>query len=141
MSIDEIEKQLEYLSDKIDLINTNLQFNIATFLAILALAITITGMALVLLVKNIVNKKVEQELNKIDYRIKVFISKILMEELKEFKEKEVNCKIDKNSLINNTMANIKGFPLDATVANDLAKEINKIKNDIEILKNNEKTTL
>ena len=39
MTIEEIKQQLDFLSEKIDLINTNLQFNIATFLAILALAI------------------------------------------------------------------------------------------------------
>lgn len=64
MTIEEIKQQLDFLSEKIDLINTNLQFNITTFLAILALAIAITGVALVLLVKNAVNKRVEIELSK-----------------------------------------------------------------------------
>lgn len=64
MTIEEIKQRLDFLSDKIDLINSNLQFNINTFLAILALAIAITGVALVLLVKNVVNKRVEIELNK-----------------------------------------------------------------------------
>lgn len=64
MTIEEIKQQLDFLSEKIDLINANLQFNITTFLAVLALAIAIVGVALVLLVKNIVNKRVEEQLDK-----------------------------------------------------------------------------
>lgn len=65
MTLEELKQQLDFLSDKIDLINANLQFNITTFLAVLALAIALSGTALVLLVKNIVNKRVNEELKKI----------------------------------------------------------------------------
>ncbi|AIY81567.1 hypothetical protein U728_1237 [Clostridium botulinum 202F] len=80
MTIEEIKQQLDFLSDKIDLINANLQFNITTFLAVLAIAIALTGTALVLLVKNIVNKRVNDELKKIsedrDKKIKEATDKI-----------------------------------------------------------------
>ncbi|NFG60526.1 hypothetical protein [Clostridium sp. CMCC3677] len=66
MTIEEIKQQLDFLSDKIDLINTNIQFNITTFLAILAIAIALTGAALVLLVRNIVSKRFNEEIKNID---------------------------------------------------------------------------
>lgn len=70
MTTEEVKQQLDFLSEKIDLINGNLQFNITTFLAVLAIAITITGVALVLLVKNIVNKSVNKELIKMREDVK-----------------------------------------------------------------------
>lgn len=70
MTIEEVKQQLDSLSEKIDLINSNLQFNITTFLTILTIAIAIAGVALVLLVKNIVNKSVEKELIKMRESIK-----------------------------------------------------------------------
>ena len=66
MTIEEIKQQLDFLSDKIDLINANIQFNITTFLAILAIAIALTGAALVLLVRNIVNKRFNEEIKNIE---------------------------------------------------------------------------
>lgn len=141
MNIDQITNELKNLSDKINLIDNNVKFNIQMYWAVLAVMVAVIGTAIYFLIKQFVNYTFNKEISKIDDRIEIVVRKILREEFKEFKEKEVNCKIDKNSLINNTSANIKGFPLDATVANYLAKEINKIKKDIKILKDNEKTTL
>lgn len=66
MTLDELKIQIDHLSDKIDLINSNLQFNITTFLAIMSVALVIAGGALILLVKNIVNKRFNEEIKNID---------------------------------------------------------------------------
>lgn len=141
MNIDQITNELKNLSDKMNLIDNNVKFNLQMYWAVLAVMVAVIGMALYFLIKQFVNYAVNKELSKIDDRIEVVARKILREELKEFKEREVDIKINKNHLVCNSTANIQGFPLDATVANNLAQEINKIKNEIDKLKDNEKTTL
>lgn len=129
MSIEKIQEQLEYLSDKIDLINNNLQFNINMFLAIIGVALVISGGALMILVKNIVNKRVNDELDKIDIRIENITRKIIREELEEFKKREVDNKIDKSRIINNCIANQEGFVLDARQGKeilDYVKSLNTV---------------
>lgn len=86
MTIEEIQKQLDYLSDKIDLINSNLQFNITTFLAVMALVITITGFSIGLLVKNIVNKRFNEEIKNIDNQRDKKIEESVNEIRKDFKK-------------------------------------------------------
>ncbi|ACD23819.1 hypothetical protein FDE76_01465 [Clostridium botulinum] len=70
MTIEEIKQQLDFLSDKIDLINVNLQFNITTFLAILSIALVIAGTSSVILAKYLFNKRFDIEIKKIDDKIK-----------------------------------------------------------------------
>lgn len=69
MTIHDIEMQLEYLADKIELINGNLQFNIATFLAVLAIALAILSLSAGAFFKQLFDKSFARETKKIDEKI------------------------------------------------------------------------
>lgn len=66
MTLEQLKIQIDNLSEKINLINSNIQFNINTFLTIVGVALVIAGGALMLLVKNIVNKRFNEEIKNID---------------------------------------------------------------------------
>lgn len=73
MDINSLQQQIDFLTHKIDLINQNIQFNINTFLTVLAIALAIAGGAAIIIAKYLFNKKFEEESNKIDDKIKKFV--------------------------------------------------------------------
>lgn len=73
MDISSLQQQIDFLTDKVDLINQNIQFNINTFLTVLAIALAIAGGAAIVLAKYLFNKRFEEEAKKIDEKIKNYV--------------------------------------------------------------------
>lgn len=83
MNIDQITNELKNLSDKINLIDNNVKFNIQMYWAVLAVVVAILALAVYFLVKQFINHTIETELDK------------KLEELKENLLKEINCDNEK----------------------------------------------
>lgn len=64
MNIDQITNELKNLSDKINLIDNNVKFNIQIFWGVLALIVAVLGIAIYFLVKQFINHTIETELDK-----------------------------------------------------------------------------
>lgn len=64
MNIDQIANELKNLSDKMNLIDNNVKFNIQIFWGVLALIVAVLGIAIYFLVKQFINHTIETELDK-----------------------------------------------------------------------------
>lgn len=68
--INELAQSVKALTEMFNVLQQNVQFTVNVILAVLGIAITIAGASLVVLAKYWVNKRVDEELSKIDERIK-----------------------------------------------------------------------
>lgn len=70
MDINSLKQQIDFLAEKINLINQNIQFNISTFLTVLTIGLAIAGGAAIVIAKYLFDKRFEEETKKLDIKIK-----------------------------------------------------------------------
>ncbi len=64
MNIDQITNELKNLSDKINLIDNNVKFNLQMFWAVIAVIVAVLALAIYFLVKQFIKNTIENELDK-----------------------------------------------------------------------------
>lgn len=121
--INELTQRINSLSEMFNVLHQNVQFNITMIITVLAFAVTMAGAALVILAKFWVNKRVDEELGKIDERIKRIIEDNPQFYWATIKATPINNEIEINGLIGQENLTL-DFPTQIQVQNKWGMDLN-----------------